>query len=136
MPNSYTGFSFKVCENPTKEERDWWDDSLDLYAIEEAGYPEPFEDEYVNLLVESSSDSIIVYSPDDNGDVDQAAEMVQRFINKFRPDLIVAFQWAEWCDRSSLNSFGGGGVVITSSSQDFFDTTSVLEAKIKGNNND
>lgn len=49
MANNYTGFSFVLATKVTPEEKAWLEEHTDYEKIEDAGFPFPFQDEYVGF---------------------------------------------------------------------------------------
>lgn len=50
---------------------------------------------------------------DENGSVDGAAALVQRFLAACRPKYVFTLTWAGTCNRLRAGEFGGGAVVVT-----------------------
>jgi hypothetical protein len=48
------------------------------------------------------------------GDVEMMTELMQRFLQKFRPKKYVVLTWAETCSKPRPDEFGGGAMLVTS----------------------
>ena len=49
----------------------------------------------------------------ERGYVDGAAQLVRKFLKKFRPDQCWSLTYATTCSKSRVGEFGGGAVVVT-----------------------
>jgi hypothetical protein len=114
----YTHFSFAI-EKLTDDERAW------LRTLLAGAGDEPTEDlarllsdpDYVGFSWAFEDDgSLWVYS-DTSGTPEDAAALVQEFLSRFRPDDVLAFEWANTCSRPRLDAYGGGAVVVTAEEQ-------------------
>lgn len=125
MANYYTEFSF-VIENVTDEEANW---CLEEHKKDFNDWCEPdlsYDFWDFGLELEESeldgSKQIWIYSDGDTANVEALADFLAIFLEKFRPDDIIWFEWANTCSKLVLGSFGGGACVVSKEGQKFFDT--------------
>jgi len=62
-------------------------------------------------------------SEDAGGDVNSLADFLEKFINQFRPDEVIWFEYAFTCDQLRPGAFGGGCVVIARKASAGMDTS-------------
>ena len=119
MANYPTLFSFAVTDL-TDAQRTWLEALLatdeeglpsaelrPLLADETPGFAAQFEDDGRTLWVHS----------EDGGTPADAANVVQQFLARFRPEDSLGFEWANTCSRPIIDAFGGGAVFITATHQ-------------------
>jgi hypothetical protein len=131
MANNYTQFSFEAFTDLTEKESQWLADHIDEEKLEEAGFPAPFEDEYVGFDMILDNGSCIIIG-DEAGDVEQVALFLQQFLQEFKRKDVITFCWADTCSKMRLDEFGGGGVYINAEKQVWINPVSMLNALIEG----
>jgi hypothetical protein len=55
---------------------------------------------------------------EDSGTPQDAANLVQEFLARFRSEDTLGFKWANTCSRPLVDAFGGDAVFITATSSD------------------
>jgi len=58
------------------------------------------------------------------GNVEVAANVLQEFLNKFRPNEYLSIEFANTCSKPRAGEFGGGAVFITANAIKYFHTGS------------
>ena len=125
MANYYREFS-QVIDDLTQEEHDWLDKQLnsDKPEIKLAepdhwpGFQAAFEDGGKTLW----------FHVVENGDVEHVAELVHTFLKRFRPKEIFIMNWADWCSKPRVESFGGGAIVVSSKKIKYIDSMDLAYA--------
>lgn len=142
MSNNYTQFS-EVIADITEEEKDWIKRQLDTSWVfgdkeyDEDEFPielnpadadwtgvrvlrdlEGYNVDYFGFDYEFCDDEehgSRLWISDDGGygDVEHVAHFVQKFLQKFHPDLCWSLTYACVCDKPKIGEFGGGGVFVT-----------------------
>jgi len=138
MANSYTLFSFSVAD-VTDEERDWlrtelFEDHQDLddEALEAFREKWGVDDEFDVSGVDHAFENGHLYLfSEDGGNPDIAANLIQRFLTRFRPDSAVGFEVAYTCDRPRPGEFGGAAYWVTARDVEVFSTMEWLMGKEK-----
>ena len=69
---------------------------------------------------------------EEQGEVEPVADMLQAFLQRFRPTQEVALTWACTCSRPRPDTFSGGGVVIGGDRQEWFDATRWVQQHLEG----
>lgn len=67
---------------------------------------------------------------DESGDVDQLAELLQKFLQTHRPHGALGFCWANTCSKMRTDSWTGGAVFITASDLEFHGVETWLQKKL------
>jgi hypothetical protein len=119
VPEFATLFSFQITEL-TADERDWLapltgadgaGPTDELAALltnpDQIGFYATFADDGRALSVESG----------EHGTPEDAANILQAFLSRFRPDGTFGFEWAKTCSQPLPDAFGGGAVFITARGQ-------------------
>ena len=83
----------------TEEER-WWEQEIEKLDDNDQGNYD-FRDDGVCFIAEEC------------GDVEQIAEIVQRYLEKFRPRGSLMVSWADTCSVLRVDEFSGGACLIT-----------------------
>lgn len=147
MADYWTSFSFAITLNTT-DERDWCTRAIAVLDGDDPGtcvltdeniateddcttheheppmpelavvFTEP-DWPHVSFAAEVEDDDGLWIHSDESGDVDEAARFVQVFLQKFRPDESVGFEYANTCSKPRLDAFGGGAALITAESIEF-----------------
>lgn len=131
MADYYTHISTMVT-NLTPDEQKWWKRTLEIIKRvcgDEAAEMErmdllPDEVQVLNAVkndgivdwgIDAKVDSEAVWFTDSDGvpNIDGLADLLQLFHQKFRPQGIHTFRWAETCSRPRLDAYGGGVFAIT-----------------------
>lgn len=55
-------------------------------------------------------------------ELDQLADIIQRFLRRFQPDGCFGLTWAETCSKPRVGEFGGGAVFVTAKSVKWMST--------------
>ena len=116
MANYYTDFSFRV-ENVTQEEMAWALQEYEKGDLIDEGAD--YDGYYFGL--KERGDALWFSSEDGGGDVNSLADFLEKFINQFRPDEVIWFEYAFTCDQLRVGAFGGGCVVIGKEGQHWMD---------------
>jgi hypothetical protein len=132
MANNYLAFSFVAARDITPEEKKWWEDNTDFEKIEAAGFPEPFQEEYVGFDIEFTDGGEAIIFAEESGDPEQVAILCQDFLRAFRPREKISFEWAYYCSKARVGEFGGGGVLISANRQCWLNTGSMLDKLFEG----
>ena len=83
-----------------------------------------------NFTVER--DGAIVYlGTDEYGDVDALSKYVQAFLKKHRTEGYYIMGWADTCDKSRPNGFGGGAVLVTTREISFINSYTWIDEQVK-----
>jgi hypothetical protein len=93
----------------------------------------PFEYEFIDRG--SRRMRLWIYT-DDCGNPEYLAELVQRFLKKFRHDQYWTLSWANTCSRLESSGFSGGAAFITADTIDWCITDEFLESKTEAFNED
>ncbi len=107
--NTYTQFCFQV-DNLTSEEAEWLKEQL-------AG--DWTFDAHVEIYAEASALTL----ESSEGDPDEVATFVQQYLQAFRPDGVIAFEWAYSASHLVPGAFGGGAAVITANKTRWLSTS-------------
>lgn len=124
MANNYCQASAQI-DCLTKKEHLWW--TQVLADCEEAlEQTTEGEEAQKRLLALGATPSAIEYGHDFELDeksiwfkgeeainIDLCVELVQTFLQKFRPNYCFAITWADFCSKLRLNEFGGGAAFVT-----------------------
>lgn len=113
MADNYIHYSFEV-DNLTKEELDWWLKDLEE---KESGYTQ-----YEIIR----NHKIFLYS-DGYADLEFVVGSLQKFIQTFRPNEVIGFEYAYTCSKPRPESFGGGVFVVSKDKITQQDTNDILE---------
>jgi hypothetical protein len=128
----YIQFS-EVIDNVTSEELEWfnkevhppyreenWDDEKIQTWMQERRIVDLDDIEYYpsfDFKVTTKWDvptNIWIFSDDScSGNVDHVAELMQRFLRKFRPDDCFYLGWCCYCSRPAVGEAGGGAIFVT-----------------------
>ena len=100
MANTYLAFS-QIIENLGLDEYSW----LKLEATKFNEQEFAFEWEI--------SDGEFWFYAEDSGNVDDTANFVQKFLQKFRPTDAIVISYAYYCSKPRIDSAGGGAVLVT-----------------------
>ena len=107
MANNYTQFS-EVLPNLTDEEAQWLKEQLEIGS-------EGFE-----VLYQFDTDDErdgwgrhLWFYAEEVGDPEQVACLVQKFLQRFRPDQYWALTFACTCSKPRVGAFAGGAVFVT-----------------------
>lgn len=137
MADYYTLFSFAI-KGLTEPERAWLDELLhdvndeqeprltciltgnegenadDCTTHDHEGLGDVLADpDQLGFAFSFEQDGSLWVHADESGMTENAANVVQAFLAKFRPDDTVGFEWANTCSRPLLDAYGGGAVFIT-----------------------
>jgi len=143
MANYYIAFSFNI--KLPKEATDyliaveraiseWWntdnepdDPSLasDLITALTEVYPGG-ADNALDITVEREGDEVAIYS-EDGGNIEGTVALLQHVMRKFDIPGIIAFGWANYCDKPRTDAFGGGAVAISKTETRWLDTQKWIE---------
>lgn len=63
------------------------------------------------------------------GNPDQVADVVQAFLQRFRPSESWGMEWSLSCSKPRLDAFGGGAVFVTATSKEWCNTHDWLQEK-------
>lgn len=118
MANYLTLFSFEIGDL-TAEEARWLADLIPT--------DDDVSDELAALLTDpprvgfsaefqNDGGSLWIYA-EESGVPEDAANLVQEFLSRFRPHARHGFEWANTCSKPILDAFGGGAVLITPNDQ-------------------
>lgn len=127
MANHYLEFS-EVIENLTPEEIEWWEnekqriDDILLHNLTNMN-------ECLDFVVEEDERQVWVRG-DECGEPNNVANIVQKFLKKFRPNDCFCLTWAEWCSKLRVGEFGGGALFVTANKIKFCSTYNWIE-KVK-----
>ena len=114
MANNYTQFS-TLLPLPTSEDaiqrvKDWYDAVLEEQSSnEDMDYD---EDPYFGFQFTLDDGQIWIYGAE-CGDVEKAADFVQKYLNDLDITGGIGITWANTCSRMRVNEFDGGAVVVT-----------------------
>lgn len=130
MADYYTHISTMI-DDPTVAEREWWKRAIELVErfrgdeVTEETYKDLLPDE-VQIIKAAENDGSIdwgihsvvdknVWFSDEDGvpNIDGLANLIQIFHQRFRPQGIHTFRWAETCSKPRLGAYGGGVFAIT-----------------------
>lgn len=104
MPDHYLQFC-EVLKLNTNEEARWLNERREELENSDAG---------LGFVMEIQGDnSQVIFSAIENGDTEQLAELVQKYLRKFDPDHCWAFTYAGVCSKMKVGEFDGGGVFVT-----------------------
>ena len=139
MAEYYTQFSFEI--RGLNDDEEAWCNKLELFLgqdpevwdfvnpdadVEFAGIVEPGSWPSVAVSTQMGDDGhqrLWVWSGEDGcGSPDEAATIARKFLDRFRPDETIAFEFAVSCSKPRLDSFGGGAVVITAENTEWLNT--------------
>lgn len=131
MANYYTQFSLEVTDL-TDDEVAW----LKHVLRGEKDEPNPelaaiLGDEMVWFETEFVEPAGLWIHSGESGSPDQAAEFLQEFLRKFRPDRVIGFGWADTCSKPRLDTFGGGAVVVSATDFSWVNTHEWLAEMLK-----
>jgi hypothetical protein len=71
---------------------------------------------------EHREDSAVWFHHDESIDVENAAEVIARFLKECECTRSIAFTWAETCSKARLEEFGGGACFITAEGPQWLNT--------------
>lgn len=146
MANYYLLFSTSISDI-NKEEKDWIEKELKPLVNQDLD-----EDEITpNIKVWMNEHKIIdildaacwpdfdwnfvgidlCIKSEEHGSIENVVTFVECFLKKFRPKDTWYCQWAETCDKSHLDSFGGGAVVITANETRWLYTSEWISEQLK-----
>ena len=149
MADNYIEFS-EIIGNVTKKETAWIDKIPRAFEFEEN---EKYNaDEWKDHFTEALKNQGIKLAPDDSGfedfprfeyeidesgnwwihadeqaDLGHIVDVVQAFINKFRPDFVFRLTYAETCSRPRVGEFGGGWMVVSKDNHEYGHTWDASE---------
>lgn len=113
MPNHYTLFSFEI-DQLTPDERAWVAAEIRDSDHMENTYGEEMDPGFVVKVQDRPHPAAWIYADEGTpGTPEYAANFVHAFLEKFRPDKSIGFEWANTCNRPVLDSFGGGACFVT-----------------------
>ena len=87
----------------------------------DAGADAGFQYEFCDSDDEDYGRHLWMYAQD-WGYVDNAVQLVQKFLKTFRPDDCWSLAWATTCSKPKLGEFGGGAVFVTAKQVEHQDT--------------
>ena len=133
MADYYLQFS-EMVGDLTAEERSWIKERIDDHAKagDEGGISWDEDDRIMDFSFDFEPEGEVeeshfwIYS-NEYGSPDCAAEFVQRFLARFRPDDSWTMRWSTSCSKARLDSFGGGTIVVTASEIKSCDGSCVLK---------
>lgn len=124
MANNYMLFS-EAIKKPTKRELAW------LLKEHNRRSLVPDRDETMgDFQFNIEMGDAYVFS-DESGNVDHAADFVQEFLKKFRPDSCFHIEWAATCSLPRAGEFGGGAIFITAKKMTWFNSSTFVEEELK-----
>ena len=132
MANNYLQFSFLI-RDLTFDETAWVRPLLDAEEESDDGLSQ-FADngfDYFCANVELDPDGLWIYAADDSGSPEDAANFVQAFLAKHRPDARVGFTWASTCSKPRVDEFDGGGVVVSAGGQEWMSASSWVNETLR-----
>jgi len=136
MAEYYTQFSFAI--NHLNADEIVWAEKLQEFLGRDPDDDIETEPEFEGIIEDDCYASVAVDIEDDiggdyglwvwsgdygGGSPDEAALLVQKFLARFRPTEVVAFEWANSCSKPRLDSFGGGAVVISATNIEWNSTS-------------
>jgi len=80
------------------------------------------EDGGLDFQWESEAGNIWFFM-EESGDVDELADLLQRWLVAENSDQVIRFGWANTCSKPRLESFGGGCCVVTRTKQRWMTTS-------------
>ena len=127
MANYYTLFS-EVIEDLTPEEEAWLTKvlTIDPDKMDEAQFDDWTQNGFDGICPDTCPDcwpsfswsisdkdrELWVYA-EDCGDLENVFSVIQRFLQKFRPQAHWTIQWSESCSKPRVDAYGGGAALIT-----------------------
>jgi hypothetical protein len=72
-----------------------------------------------------------IHDDGEYGNVENAANIVQGFLKKFKRQDIFVLEWAETCSKPRIGEFGGGGVVVTAKKIKWFSPSKMISEYTK-----
>lgn len=91
------------------------------------------EDELVSAVSFERRDlswTMFISSNEVEGDVDVVTNFLQGFLQRFAPDGVLGFEWANTCSHYRVGAFGGGLAVVTAEKVETWDTAYFLSEKM------
>jgi len=135
MANYYTLFSAEI-ENLTAQEKAWLKEilSIDIDGMTDEEVEEWYEHGRDGVMPSQfcpeiwpgfdfefqSDDSLWIYS-EESGDMENVAEVVQVFLQRFRPDQCWSMEYSLGCSKPRTDAYGGGAVFVTANGCEFYD---------------
>lgn len=104
---------------------EFWDELVDEYGhdvIDMLAYDEGI----TGAVHEQDPEHYYWFHTDEGGDPWIVGFLVQKFLQKFRPDDCWGLTWACTCSKPRLDEFHGGGMFVSASEIKFFDSYSWL----------
>lgn len=96
------------------EEEDIWGDETPLYG----------------LSYEQRDGELWIYAENGEGNVDNAADLIQKFLEHFNIAGGIYMSWACYCSKPRINVAGGGGVVVTATDRLWVSSDQVISLAI------
>ena len=128
MASYYTQYSFAV-EDLSSQEEAWLSKRIDDENEREYYCTLPS----CTFLTEQGDESktLWIHDPIGGSDLEVLAELLQDFLQTFRPSEYIAFSWADTCSMPRTDSFGGGAVFITAENIVWVDTHDWIAKQIE-----
>lgn len=82
------------------------------------------------LSYEQRDGELWIYAENGEGNVDNAADLIQKFLVNFNITGGIYMGWASYCDRPRVNEAGGGGVVVTATDRLWVSSDQVISLAI------
>jgi hypothetical protein len=124
----------EVEEDLRDTEEDWYGCRVfrDLPEYDpEDGTPVGFEHEFLGDEDAAGEDRYLWFHVEEGGYPDRVAHLVQKFLQKFRPDQYWTLSYATTCSKPRAGEFGGGCVFVTATKIEWCTTWDFLEAHIE-----
>ena len=123
MANYYTQFSFEVSA-PSEEAVTWLAEALATADADNENGGLGFE-------WENSTPVVLWIHTDENGDLEQLADIVGEYLQKFDPEKSVVVEWANTCSKPRTDGFSGGAMVVTAHRVHWMHTSEWVNTTLK-----
>lgn len=151
MADYYTQFSAEIGDL-TKEEREWLETYLkppEDDKLNDDSYLEKWakdrDDPYKKFVGDPEfwphfewlfeGDNWWIFS-EESGLVDAVEYVVQKFLEKFRPQQYFSMEWAATCSKPRIDGFGGGAIFVTAKGSQWISTGQWVEDRVTKLNED
>lgn len=83
-------------------------------------------------LATQGDTQVWIHDDGDNADLELCADLIQLWLSLAGESKSVYFTWADTCNRSAVDAFGGGGCVVTKDAQHWMNTSYFVEKASQG----
>lgn len=136
MANNYRTFSFSLVLN-SKKEMTWCAKRLAKLkkTPDDDGNDDSADFEYTVFPNEKAPEEAMhlwIHDYGESGNLEHVAAFVQEFFEKFDPKGFLVMTWADFCDKSRIDEFGGGLAVVRAYGTEWLNEEEWINSHTKG----